>query len=74
MFFVVLEKARGPANARAIDEAESFLIQSRIMANKNLANDQKVKVPSWNIQGVIRGKRVSNSRSSRALKKCLNLN
>ena len=73
LFFVTLDKTKGPVNKRAIDEAESYLIQSGLVANSDLANDQKVKTPSWNIKGVIRGGRGAIPKPAKELRRCLNL-
>jgi hypothetical protein len=54
LFFVCLAKTKGAVNRVAIDEAESFLIQSGLTANNKLLNSRKAKVVSWSIKGVVR--------------------
>lgn len=56
LFFVCLAKTKGVVNRTAIDEAESYLIQTGLAANKNLLNDKKTKVESWSIGGIVRSK------------------
>ena len=56
MFFVSLNKAKGPISKSAIDEVETYLIQTGMVANKNLLNDKKTSVESWSISGLIRSK------------------
>jgi hypothetical protein len=56
MYFVALDPSTGPVNKTAIDEAETFLIQSGLIANPKLLNDRKVKSESWSIGGVVRSK------------------
>ena len=73
LFFVVLTKSKGPTNKTAIDDAESYLIQQGLVANKNLANDRKVKIPSWSIQGVVRSSKGAISNSAQELRKCMNI-
>jgi len=56
MYFVCLKKTKGVINKTAIDEAESYLIQAGLVANKNLMNDRKTKPQLWSISGVVRSK------------------
>ena len=74
LFFVALTTTKGPTNKTAIDDAESYLIQLGLAANKELANDRKVKVPSWSIQGVVRSSKGAVSKSAQELKRCLSMN
>lgn len=70
IFYLVCLK--GGLNKSAIDEAESYLIQAGLTANKNLLNDKKTKIESWSIDGVVRFKgKVSTS--ARNLRKCIKL-
>jgi len=73
IFFVSLNKAKGKVNELAIDEAESFLIQSGIIANKNLLNSQKTKIESWSIGGVVRSGSGQPSQAAKHLCQCLKL-
>jgi len=73
VFFVALAKTKGPTNKTAIDDAESYLIQLGLAANKNLANDRKVKVPSWSIQGIVRSSKGAVSKSAQELRRCLSI-
>ncbi len=73
LFFVVLEKSKGPVNKKAIDEAESYLIQSGLAANKNLMNDKKTSVEKWSINGIVRSAQGKNTNASTDLKKCFGL-
>ncbi|NOT98691.1 MAG: hypothetical protein HOO97_06310 [Sideroxydans sp.] len=73
MYFVMLNKTAGPVNKKAIDEVESYLIQSGLAANKNLLNDQKTAVEKWSINGVVRSAHGKNTNASAGLKKCFGL-
>jgi hypothetical protein len=72
LFFVCISKAKGVVNKTAIDEAESYLIQAGLAANKNLLNDRKTKVESWSIGGVVRSKGKASA-SALALRKCIKI-
>lgn len=73
LFFVALDRTAGPINKKAIDEAETFLIMSGLVANKNLLNDRKTAVESWSISGLIRAGQGKPSQAAQDLKQCLNL-
>lgn len=73
LFFVCLVKTKGPVNRVAIDEAESYLIQSGLVANKHLLNSQKTKLESWSIGGVVRSGRGKQSAAAIDLCQCLKL-
>jgi hypothetical protein len=73
IFFVTLEKTAGRINKTAIDEAESFLIQTGLVANKNLLNDKKTAVEKWSIKGVIRSGQGQSTKAAQAFKQCLGL-
>ncbi|MCL2831438.1 MAG: hypothetical protein FWD77_12000 [Betaproteobacteria bacterium] len=73
LFFVSLDKTRGRINESAIDEVESFLIQSGIVANKSLLNSRKTKVESWSISGVVRAGAGQPSDAAKELCQCLKL-
>lgn len=72
LYFVCLGRTKGVVNKKAIDEAESFLIQTALAANKNLLNVKKTKVESWSIGGVVRSKG-KPSAAAVDLRKCINL-
>ena len=72
LFFICLNKTAGPVNKSAIDEAESYLIQAGLAANKKLLNDRKTSVESWSIGGIVRSKGKASA-SSLALRKCIKL-
>jgi len=72
MFFICLNKTKGPVNKSAIDEAESYLIQAGLAANKKLVNDKKTAVESWSIGGIVRYKGKASAQA-RALRKCIKL-
>lgn len=72
LFFICLNKAMGKVNKTAIDEAESYLIQAGLAANKNLVNDKKTAVESWSIGGIVRYKGKA-SKEALALRKCIKL-
>jgi hypothetical protein len=72
MFFICLDKTKGPVNKKAIDEAESYLIQAGLAANKKLLNDKKTAVESWSIGGIVRYKGKASA-PALALRKCINL-
>jgi hypothetical protein len=73
LFFVCLAKSKGPVNRTAIDEAETFLIQSGLIANKRLLNDKKTSVEAWSIGGLVRSGRGKASSAAKALAGCLKL-
>lgn len=73
MFFVTLDRTAGPVNKKAIDEAESFLIMSGLVANKSLLNDRKTAIESWSIKGIIRAGQGKPSKAAQDLKQCLSL-
>lgn len=73
LFFVALEKTSGPVNKKAIDEAESFLIQSGLTANNKLLNDKKTAVEKWSIKGVLRAGQGKPSKAAQDFKQCLGL-
>lgn len=72
MFFICLNKTKGAVNKTAIDEAESYLIQAGLAANKNLLNDRKTSVESWSIGGIARYKGKASAQALE-LRKCINL-
>jgi hypothetical protein len=72
LFFVCLNKTTGVVNKSAIDEAESYIIQAGLAANKNLLNDKKTKVESWSIGGIVRSKGKASA-SATLLRQCINL-
>jgi hypothetical protein len=55
LFFVVLDKKKGPVNNRAISQVESFLIHNAVAKNPELSNVHGTKKEEWSITGVIRG-------------------
>lgn len=73
LFFVCLPKAKGKVNRSAIDDAESFLIQSGLTANKALLNSKKTRQELWGIRGVVRGGSGKPSAAATELCQCLNL-
>lgn len=73
LFFVTLDKTAGSVNQKAIDEAETFLILSGLVANKKLLNDRKTAIESWSIKGVIRAGQGKPSQAAQDLKQCLGL-
>ena len=72
LFFVCLERTRGPINEVAIDELETFLIQSGMVANPEILNDRKRKTEAWSVTGLVRSKG-RPSKSASFFKKCLAL-
>lgn len=56
MFFVCLNRTKGAKNRTAIDEAESYLIQAGLAANRDLLNDRKISAESWSIGGIVRSR------------------
>lgn len=72
MFFVCAERTRGRVNAVAIDELESFLIQSGMAANPKLVNDRKKETEAWTVNGLVRS-RGKPSDAARDLRQCLSL-
>lgn len=72
IFFICLNKAKGAVNKKAIDEAESYLIQAGLAANKKLVNDKKTAVESWSIGGIVRYKGKVSAQAL-ALRKCIKL-
>lgn len=72
IFFICVNKTKGAVNKSAIDEAESYLIQAGLAANKKLVNDKKTTVESWSIGGIVRYKGKASAHA-RALRKCIKL-
>ena len=72
IFLICLTKAKGAVNKKAIDEAESYLIQAGLAANKKLVNDKKTTVESWSIGGIVRYKGKASAQAL-ALRKCKKL-
>jgi hypothetical protein len=70
IFFIRLNKAAGPVSKSAIDEAESYLIQAGLAANKDLLNDKKTAIESWSIAGIVRSKGKATNHAL-ALRKCI---
>lgn len=52
-YFVIHPNSKGIPNRKAIDEIETYLIQSALIVNPELKNLQKTKLPSWTIRNVI---------------------
>lgn len=73
LFLIALSKTKGPINKRAIDQVESFLIQSALMKNPNLQNDRKTKSIPWNIRGIVRSGRGKLSKPARELRRCMSI-
>jgi hypothetical protein len=73
LFFVVQEKRKGAINKRAIDDAESYLIQTGLVANRSLLNDKKIAIENWNIKGVIRSTKGKPTKEAQDFKQCLGL-
>lgn len=73
LFFVVYPSgARGAKNRKAIDEAETFLIQQALLANKNLLNDRKTHAKdAWGIRGVLRGGKGKASKAASELRRAI---
>lgn len=73
MYFVYLEKSQGKPNNRAIDEVETYLIQSAMVANPEILNDRKTAVSQWSVDGIVRSRPGKSGNASSSLKKCLNI-
>lgn len=71
LFFICLAKTAGATSKSAIDEAESYLIQSGLAANSNLLNDKKTKVATWSINGIVRSQAGKRSAAATELRKCI---
>lgn len=71
LFFVCLNKTVGTVNKVAIDEAESYLIQAGLAANKALLNDKKTRVATWSINGVVRSRQGTPSLAASELRRCI---
>lgn len=54
IYFIAYPIVRGPINAKAIDELETYLINEASRRNPNLTNLRKVKKYNWGICGVLR--------------------
>lgn len=52
-YFITHPLSKGKSNLKAIDEMETYLIQSALIVNPGLKNIQKTKLPSWTIRNVI---------------------
>ena len=72
MFFICLDRTKGPVNKSAINDAESYLIQTSLVANKKLTNEKKTALEPWGIRGIIRS-HGAPSKAATELRKCLNL-
>lgn len=55
MFFVLYPKKKGKVNVADINDAEDFFIQVGRTINPQLRNIKGAKLPTWGVQGVIRG-------------------
>lgn len=71
LFFICLNHSKGAVNKKAIDEAESYLIQAGLAANQELLNDKKTKVASWSINGVVRSRQGKPSAAAKELRRCI---
>jgi hypothetical protein len=52
-YFIIHPPQRGKTNGKAIDEIETYLIQSALIVNDELRNVQKATLPSWTIRNII---------------------
>jgi hypothetical protein len=73
MFFVVLDKKKGPVNDRAISQVESFLIQNAVAKNSELSNVRGTKQEQWSITGVIRGGKGKCPKPAKSFRRAMGL-
>lgn len=73
LFLIYLKKTKGPVNKVAIDQAETYLIQTALVANDKILNDRKTKEESWSINGVFKSRQGKPSNSAQELKRALKI-
>jgi hypothetical protein len=73
LYFVSLEKSKGPTNKKAIEEVETYLIQSALDTNPKILNDKKTSVEKWGIKGILRGGKGKANEPSKSLRECLSI-
>jgi hypothetical protein len=73
LFFISLNKTAGVINKKAIEEAESYLIQACLAANPKLINVQKTKVAAWSINGIVRSHTGKPSAAAQKLRTCIKI-
>jgi hypothetical protein len=73
LFLVSLKLTKGAVNKVAIDQAETYLIQTALAANDGLLNDRKTKEESWSINGVFKSRQGKPTKSAQELKRALKI-
>ena len=71
LFFVCLSRTKGAVSKSAINDAESYLIQAGLAANRLLLNDKKTRVATWSINGIVRSQAGKPSAAALELRKCI---
>jgi hypothetical protein len=64
-------KKKRKVSGKHINKLETYLILQAIDRNPKLLNTKKVKIPSWGIRGIVRGKYGKISKPVKQLKQCL---
>jgi hypothetical protein len=73
LFFIILDKKKGPLNNKAISQVETFLIQNAVAKNPELSNVQGTKKEEWSITGVIRGGKGKATQPAKLFRKAMGL-
>jgi hypothetical protein len=73
IFLVSAVQGKGRVNEAAIDQVETFLIQTGLAANKFLQNERKTKQQSWSINGVFKSRRGKPSAAASDFKKYMKI-
>ena len=73
MFFVTPPERRGKVNVTAIDEVETFLIQTAYNKNSEIQNVKKTRMPSWSIRGTVRNEKRGAPKSAIEFRKAIGL-
>jgi hypothetical protein len=73
LFFVAEVRHRGRSNANAIDELETYLIQTALAVNPELLNDRKVAPEAWHIHGVLRSPPGAPPKAAQEFRACMKL-
>jgi hypothetical protein len=71
LFFLVHPRGRGPPSKWAIEELETFLIQTAFTRNPKLLNKTKRGIVYWGIQGLLRGRQGKPSDAARSFGEAL---
>ncbi len=73
LYFVSHPLQKGKTNEKAIDEIETYLIQSALIVNPEIRNIQKKRLPTWTIRNVIKQARGKSKASEISFTQMLRL-